>query len=79
MRTIAKLYRQQWDLLQSCVTPKLDPASFPPELVAANDTSHTFSIGSAKAEIWFYAYIRWSRYGCAAEDYRVCKGIRFCF
>jgi len=50
---IAKLYRQQWDLLKNASPPKLDPASFPPELVAANDTSHTFSIGSAKAEIWF--------------------------
>lgn len=50
---IAKLYRQQWDRLKDASPPVLDPANFPPALVAANDTPHTFVVGSARATVWF--------------------------
>ncbi|MGZ5078496.1 MAG: phospholipase D-like domain-containing protein [Usitatibacter sp.] len=50
---VAKLYRKQWDRLRDASPPVLDPANFPAELVAANDTPHTFSLGKAKATVWF--------------------------
>lgn len=50
---IAKLYRKQWDLLQAASPPETDPANFTPELVAANDRPHSFSVGKSKATVWF--------------------------
>jgi phosphatidylserine/phosphatidylglycerophosphate/cardiolipin synthase-like enzyme len=50
---VAQLYREQWDLLKDASPPALDPAGFPPELISANDTSHSFSVGSAKVTVWF--------------------------
>ena len=50
---VAALYRQQWELLKSASPPALDPAGFPPGLVAANDTPHTFTVGGADVTVWF--------------------------
>jgi phosphatidylserine/phosphatidylglycerophosphate/cardiolipin synthase-like enzyme len=50
---IATLYRQQWDLLKQACPPTLQPAGFPPELVAANDQSHTFLVGATQVTVWF--------------------------
>jgi phosphatidylserine/phosphatidylglycerophosphate/cardiolipin synthase-like enzyme len=50
---VAQLYRNHWDELENASPPKLDPAGFPEVLVAANDKSHSFTIGAAKVEIWF--------------------------
>ena len=50
---VAALYRQQWDRLKDASPPKLDPAGFPPTLVSANDTSHSFTVGSAQVTVWF--------------------------
>jgi phosphatidylserine/phosphatidylglycerophosphate/cardiolipin synthase-like enzyme len=52
-RSIAKLYRKQWDRLSDASPPKTDPAAFPPALVAANDTPHSFSVGAANVTVWF--------------------------
>jgi phosphatidylserine/phosphatidylglycerophosphate/cardiolipin synthase-like enzyme len=52
-RGVAKLYREQWDRLKDASPPALDPAGFPPALVGANDQSHSFVIGGAKATVWF--------------------------
>ena len=50
---VAQLYRKHWDELKNASPPKLDPAGFPDVLVAANDKSHSFTIGGAKLDIWF--------------------------
>ena len=50
---IAALYRKQWDLLKDASPPKTDPANFPAALVAANDASHSFTVGGANVEVWF--------------------------
>jgi phosphatidylserine/phosphatidylglycerophosphate/cardiolipin synthase-like enzyme len=50
---VATLYRKQWELLKQASPPSLKPAGFSPELVASNDKPHTFTIGSAKATVWF--------------------------
>lgn len=50
---VAALYRAQWDRLKDASPPALDPAGFPPALVAANDQSHTFTIGAAQTTVWF--------------------------
>ena len=52
-KEVAQLYRTHWDELKDASPPKLDPAGFPEVLVAANDKSHSFTIGGAKVEIWF--------------------------
>ncbi len=52
-KEVAQLYRKHWDELKDASPPKLDPAGFPEVLVAANDKSHSFTIGGAKVEIWF--------------------------
>lgn len=52
-RAIAKLYSKQWDRLKDASPPQLIPAAFPPALVAANDTSHTVSLGPARVTVWF--------------------------
>jgi len=52
-KSIASLYRQQWDLLKSASPLATVPAGFTNELVTANDQSHTFSIGAAQVTIWF--------------------------
>jgi phosphatidylserine/phosphatidylglycerophosphate/cardiolipin synthase-like enzyme len=56
-KAVAALYRAQWDRLQSASPPALVPAGFPPALVAANDVSHTVSVGTgtaaSKATVWF--------------------------
>ena len=50
---VAALYRQQWDRLKDASPPNLDPAGFPPALVSANDTSHSFTVGGAQVTVWF--------------------------
>ncbi len=50
---VAKLFLQQWKNLRKASPPILDPANFPPTLVAANDKSHSFSVGAAKVTVWF--------------------------
>jgi PLD-like domain len=50
---VAQLYRKHWNELKNASPPKLDPAGFPDVLVAANDKSHSFTIGGAKLDIWF--------------------------
>ena len=52
-KDVATLYRQQWDRLKDASPPVLDPAGFPPELVGANDKSHSFTVGGAKTTVWF--------------------------
>jgi len=50
---VAKLFLQQWNNLRKASPPILDPANFPPALVAANDKSHSFNVGAAKVTVWF--------------------------
>jgi phosphatidylserine/phosphatidylglycerophosphate/cardiolipin synthase-like enzyme len=50
---VAALYRSQWDRLKDASPPQLDPAGFPPALVAANDVPHSVAIGAATATVWF--------------------------
>ena len=50
---IARLYREQWERLKDASPPALPKADFPKELVAANDVSHSFKIGSSRVEISF--------------------------
>src|SRR5262249_16082887 len=52
-KDVAALYLQQWNRLRDASPPKLDPASFPPVLVSANDKSHSFNVGVAKVTVWF--------------------------
>ncbi len=52
-RGIAKLYRQQWDRLKEASPPKLEPAGFPPALVAANDRARRFRKGAAEVTVRF--------------------------
>ena len=52
-KEVAQVYGTHWDELKDASPPKLDPAGFPEVLVAANDKSHSFTIGGAKVEIWF--------------------------
>jgi phosphatidylserine/phosphatidylglycerophosphate/cardiolipin synthase-like enzyme len=50
---LAKAYLQQWNRLNDASPPKTDPAGFPAALVAANDTSRSFSIAGTKLTLWF--------------------------
>jgi phosphatidylserine/phosphatidylglycerophosphate/cardiolipin synthase-like enzyme len=50
---VAESYLQQWNRLKDASPPTLDPAGFPPALVAANDQSHAFSVGGANLTLWF--------------------------
>lgn len=50
---VAALYRSQWDRLKDASPPQLDPAGFPPALLAANDVPHSVAIGAATATVWF--------------------------
>ena len=52
-RAVAAAYRAQWERLKDASPPVLEPAGFPPALVAANDAPQTFSIGKASATVWF--------------------------
>ena len=56
-KAVAALYRTQWDQLKSACPPDLLPAGFPPALVAANDVSHSVTVGTgtsaSKATVWF--------------------------
>ena len=56
-KAVAALYRAQWDRLQNASPPALVPAGFPPSLVAANDVSHSLTVGTgaaaSKATVWF--------------------------
>lgn len=52
-KALAALYRGQWDRLKNASPPALVPAGFPPALVAANDVSHSLTIGRANATVWF--------------------------
>jgi hypothetical protein len=50
---VAESYLQQWNRLKDASPPTLDPAGFPPALVALNDESHSFSVGGARVAVWF--------------------------
>lgn len=52
-RPVAKLFRKQWDRLVDASPPVLSPAGFPQTLIAANDKSHTVTVGGSKVTIWF--------------------------
>jgi phosphatidylserine/phosphatidylglycerophosphate/cardiolipin synthase-like enzyme len=47
-RTVAKLYRKQWQRLADASPPSLDPANFPATLVTANNKSTNSVVGGIK-------------------------------
>jgi hypothetical protein len=50
---VAKFYRQQWDRLEQASPPQMNPAGFPPTLVAANDKAKSFTVAPAKVTVQF--------------------------
>lgn len=50
---VAAHFRKHWDLLRDASPPKTDPANFTPALMADNDAPKTFTVGAAKATVWF--------------------------
>ena len=52
-KSIANLFRKQWNLLKEASPPDLDPANFTTELVKSNDKSHSFNVGPGSVTIFF--------------------------
>jgi phosphatidylserine/phosphatidylglycerophosphate/cardiolipin synthase-like enzyme len=52
-KNIAKLFRQQWDLLKDSSPPKLKPAAFSSTLMSSNDRVKKLSIGGADVTVQF--------------------------
>lgn len=50
---IANFFQRQWTRLKDASPPKLDPAGFPPALVAANDKPRRFTVSGSTVDVWF--------------------------
>jgi PLD-like domain len=50
---VAALYQAQWARLKRASPPELEPAGFPPALVAANDVPGQVMVRGTKTTVWF--------------------------